>query len=485
MAKVKQGNRFGPWEIISNEVSRGGNSRVWKVQHIDENDVTRAIKLLNPHRFGFERYQRFRDEVTFVLSNGNDGIMPILDQHLPESPSEEDRPWYVMPLATSISTLMDPSRSRLEVVVGILIPVAQTLVRLHGDGAAHRDIKPDNILSLDGRPVLSDFGLVDFPGKLDVTTPDERMGPALFVAPELLGDAADVDARPGDVYSFAKTLWVLAADKKWPLPGRLDIGDSRLRLGTYCSHAEVRLIEYLLDVATRTAPENRPTIVEMHKELTKWMELVSMPDDKKPAHLEDMKKRFAAFSAASRAKVTEHEESKKAANTAFDRLQPGVEWFLKQAASVAHGKRAKDWSLRKLPTAPGQSQTIVTRREDRLSTVNMTYGCYCQGAGGLFEALAVQIHAVAFADSTTEICLTLYLSTGRLTNRESSTPGIARIDANPPVPFNHHKTLWGTHCIEPTGSAALAATVKQISSDLCGQLEMALGELHALIQRQR
>ncbi len=158
-----------------------------------------------------------------------------------------------------------------------VLPIGSTLAALHEAAAAHRDIKPGNILAFEGRPVISDFGLVDFPGKEPVSLPGEQIGPRLFIAPEHIGRTDEIDARPSDVYSLAKTIWVLAAAAEWPPQGHLAVGDPRLRVSSFCRHVRADLIDALLDACTKTSPEDRPTMAVFAKELADWLKLLETP----------------------------------------------------------------------------------------------------------------------------------------------------------------------------------------------------------------
>jgi serine/threonine protein kinase len=484
MATVKPGDTFGDWEIASEHPKSGGNSRVWEVRRTSSSTQTGAIKLLNSNRFSSNRYQRFIDEVNFVESCNDEGVLPILDSYLPATPNGNDRPWYVMPLAKQLQDLIKPDLPRLEEVIRLLVPIGKALARLHSRRVAHRDIKPDNLLWFEGKPVLGDFGIVDYPDKVDATGSDEVMGPAFFVAPELCGNAADVDARPGDVYSFAKTLWVLAAQRRWPYPGRFDIGDKRLRVSTYAPHREGQLIDHLLDHATRTSPTDRPAMNCVADNLNKWMEIVSMKNDDKEPSLDELRYRFAAIEATHAADIAKEVEDKGAAEAAFNRVVPAVTAILKEAADVAHGKFETEWLSKKLPPAEGQKETRVARSEGRSSSQNMTYGFYCKRAGERCKGIAVQVSIAAFSDSITEACVTLYVSNVKVRSRTSKMPGVTVITANPKATFWHFKTVWGIHIEEQTGSVALVAALEKVGQELRSQMSKALQELYLVLQGQ-
>jgi hypothetical protein len=80
---------------------------------------------------------------------------------------------------------------------------------------------PDNLFFFENRFAVGDFGLVSFEGKSADTAQGERIGPMFFMAPEMLNSAIEADGQFADVYSLAKTLWVMATGQRSPQPGRL------------------------------------------------------------------------------------------------------------------------------------------------------------------------------------------------------------------------------------------------------------------------
>lgn len=214
---MKHGDHFGDWELMDeNPLGQGGNSTVWRVRH---GNIEGALKLLNR----FDRYPRFVDEVRFQTDHyKGEGVLPLLASHLPTVPSKTDRPWLITPIAIPIRNYVESSQEVLAAVISACGQIAATLSKIHAIGAAHRDIKPENLFFFDNRPVIGDFGLVSYLGKDALTMPGERLGPIHYVAPELIGNYDEsMDCRPGDVFSLAKTLWVLATGQRYPIPGQL------------------------------------------------------------------------------------------------------------------------------------------------------------------------------------------------------------------------------------------------------------------------
>lgn len=150
---------------------------------------------------------------------------------------------------------------------------------MHAQGSAHRDIKPENILVVDHTPYLSDFGLVHFDGKDPNTSESEILGPLFFVAPEMMGCESEIDARPADNYSLAKTFWVAATGQQFPLPGEQRIGILALSLSAYVKDKRAYLLDKLIDTCTRHAPQERPSADQICEELTAWGSYETTPPE--------------------------------------------------------------------------------------------------------------------------------------------------------------------------------------------------------------
>jgi serine/threonine protein kinase len=243
------------------------------------NQEAAAIKFLTR----FDRYARFRDEVWFQQNfSDHPGVLPLLDSYLPDSPSKTNRPWLVTPYALPVREHIELSKNKLTTAVRIVRDIAATLVGIHARNAAHRDIKPENLFIYFDHAVIGDFGLASYPSKEAVTMPGERLGPIYYVAPELIGNTDEpLDCRPGDVYSLAKTLWVLATGQRYPLPGNLSANERTSQLSALVNHERAVLLDRLLDLATVPNPQQRPTCSDLVAELQAWL------DEKKKIAVDD------------------------------------------------------------------------------------------------------------------------------------------------------------------------------------------------------
>jgi hypothetical protein len=99
--------------------------------------------------------------------------------------------------------------------------VLDALAHAHRAGIVHRDVKPANILLVDGDEVavrLLDFGLAQFDGADTLTAVGDVPGTLAYIAPERLDGA---DATPqSDVWSVGVLLWETLADRHpfWGMP---------------------------------------------------------------------------------------------------------------------------------------------------------------------------------------------------------------------------------------------------------------------------
>lgn len=261
--------------VLQDQIGKGGNGTVYRGHHRDAPEMSVAIKVLN--RGGEEAYKRFRDEVAVLKTVGNrPGILPLLDANVPDY-RDKVKAWLVMPIAEGIRESLAANPSLEEVVVAIA-EITSSLADLKSEyGISHRDIKPGNLYKYNGAYAVGDFGLVTFPDKEAITEGQDRLGPLYFQAPEMLNHPDTVEGEPADIYSLAKTLWVLATGDRWPQPGLQRRDYRAMRLGTYIRHPRIVPLEILLECATHPDPKERPSLGAMRDELYAWLATPQAP----------------------------------------------------------------------------------------------------------------------------------------------------------------------------------------------------------------
>lgn len=253
-----------PDHEVLRKIGGGAYGEVWMARGVT--GALRAVKVVWREDFederGFER--EFEGILKFEpISRDHPGLVNIL--HVGRSPND-DQPFYfyVMELGDDRHTGREINpveyeartlRSDLEASAGkpldtslcldVALKLAEGLENLHGKGLAHRDVKPANIIFVDGKAKLADIGLVATRGQ------QTFVGTEGFVPPEGPGSAQ------ADVYSLGKVLYEMATGKdrlQFPeLPDQLPAnGDRKQWLALnqmICSICEPKLSKRTLNTA--------------------------------------------------------------------------------------------------------------------------------------------------------------------------------------------------------------------------------------------
>jgi serine/threonine protein kinase len=272
--RPRKGQKLASWELLK-LLGKGGNAEVWKAKNEDGRLV--ALKILKTEKSKGEPYKRFKAEVKFLRSFGDQsGVLPILDAYLPQQLSRQNPAWLAMPVAISIKDALGESPD-LTTVVEAIATIAETLASLAAKKVSHQDIKPSNLYSLNGQWAIGDFGLVDYPDKEAITASGRKLGPLYFMAPEMIINPKDAEGYPADVYSLAKTFYVLATGQMYPPQGEQRVDNLQLTLSYYILYPRIEFLNKLIESATQHNPEDRPTMAEFASELRAWLAPVKEP----------------------------------------------------------------------------------------------------------------------------------------------------------------------------------------------------------------
>lgn len=241
----------------------GGNGEVWRATG-PKGEV--ALKLLKkPRNAPPDAGPRFARELAALRKLvGVPGVLPLIDA--PADHAGTGERWFAMPLATPLRKRLGPDAS-LRDICHAHADLAAALGRVHERGIAHRDVKPDNLYWFEERWCLGDFGLADFPEAEELTESGKKVGPAFYIAPEMLNDAADADGAKADIYSLGKTLWVLSTGQTYPMPGVHDPTFSGGAIVTYRNDPRSSLLDELVRRMTLLDPRQRPRAIDVAHEL--------------------------------------------------------------------------------------------------------------------------------------------------------------------------------------------------------------------------
>jgi serine/threonine protein kinase len=249
---------------------------------IVEDSVGNRAVLKKPRGNSETSRARFREEahgMAALSRAGQSGILPVIELDEADPPK-----WFVMPRADILSAALG-ARPDLSQVVKDVEHVASTLITLAQRGIAHRDLKPSNLFRLNGEPVVGDLGIATWPRRHDLTMPGAKMGPAYFIAPEARRHEEGINYSRCDVWSLAKTLFVLARPEQGPYPpdGTHYVIARECSLWTVGQEAGLALGS-LLEAATQFQPAFRLNMTRFRDELRDWLELYPVGTVQRPGH---------------------------------------------------------------------------------------------------------------------------------------------------------------------------------------------------------
>jgi eukaryotic-like serine/threonine-protein kinase len=190
---------------LQEQIGQGGFATVWRAQDKKLGRVV-ATKLLDPHlvqKQGDSLIKQFFQEGQAMAQLNHPHIVQIYDW------GQQGSHLYLvmeyLPGGDLAQRRRQQPRLPLAEVLTLLTPIAHALHTAHRHKLIHRDVKPKNILfAADGRPVLTDFGLVKFlSDSLQITPYSESkvLGTPEYMSPE---QAEGHSPSPqSDVYALA------------------------------------------------------------------------------------------------------------------------------------------------------------------------------------------------------------------------------------------------------------------------------------------
>lgn len=237
MPRPKRNHPNIPDHEVLRKIGGGSYGEVWMARGVT--GALRAVKVV--WREDFEDERTFEREFEGVLkfepiSRDHPGLVNIL--HVGRSPDEKSFYYYVMELGDDVHSGQDINPVEYEArtlradgTVGVRLDtglcidvglrLAEALEHLHERDLAHRDVKPSNVIFVNGKAKLADIGLVAARGQRTF------VGTEGFVPPEGPGSAQ------ADVYSLGKVLYEIATGMDrldFPeLPDELPTGLERRR----------------------------------------------------------------------------------------------------------------------------------------------------------------------------------------------------------------------------------------------------------------
>jgi predicted Ser/Thr protein kinase len=192
--------RLGPYRLLE-RLGEGGMGIVYLARDSAERMV--AVKALRPSVAAEPTARRrLAREVETMRRVHSPFVAEVIDADVTSDP-----PYIV--------TRYVPGRT-LEDIVGESGPLAgaalarlatglaAALTAVHAAGVVHRDLKPGNVLMVDGEPVVIDFGIAQLPETTRLTMTGMFMGTPGYLAPEVIEGRQSSSAA--DVHSWGATM---------------------------------------------------------------------------------------------------------------------------------------------------------------------------------------------------------------------------------------------------------------------------------------
>ncbi|MGW2063490.1 serine/threonine-protein kinase [Streptomyces sp. NPDC001937] len=187
----------------------GGQGDVFKATHKPTGAVVALKKLRDRYPLPRQVARMGREIELGRRLNGHPHAMPVLD-------FDPKHTWFVMPYAQTTAEQCRDQFAAIPTLRALLEALCSVLAVAHREGWVHRDVKPANVLRLDGRWVLADWGIVRRPPGQTTDPQRTRVGVFLgsdgFAAPELYNDAHHVSAT-ADIYSLGQLIgWAVTGE---------------------------------------------------------------------------------------------------------------------------------------------------------------------------------------------------------------------------------------------------------------------------------
>ncbi len=188
---------------IQDLIDSGGMGHVYRAMDRRLNRLV-AIKIMRKSIAGNEKFhQRFQTESRAIAMLNHPNIVSIYDVS-----RINGLEYIVMELLNGITLkqyLLKRGHLNCREMLNISVQIADALTEAHSKGIVHRDIKPQNIMVLDGGKIkVTDFGIANLQSEVQESDGDP-IGSVHYISPEQ-ARGLPVDAR-SDIYSFGIVMY--------------------------------------------------------------------------------------------------------------------------------------------------------------------------------------------------------------------------------------------------------------------------------------
>jgi eukaryotic-like serine/threonine-protein kinase len=353
----------GRWSVVA--PLPGGSGGFGTVYVVDDQQGHEAVAKLVGKDVGAERELLIGESIRAARFRN---VMPVLDQ------GEHGDSWVLVMPRARISLkdwFTQHGPFSVDDLAPILTDIAVGLADI-GGALVHRDLKPGNVLSLDGTWTLADFGIARYADASTASdTRKHNMTPE-YAAPEQW--RAEHATAQTDVYAFGVLGYELLSGAR-PFLGP-DVGSFRHQ---HC-HAQppplsagTRRLRDLLIECLLKAPEARPTPAQLVQRLARIVEEPAIPGFKQLAEVNEQEVQQRAEQLRQASVEQERQATRQrlheAANTLFARaVNDLLEALQDNASTVAVATTGPTTGGKMLAATLREARLEVDRPQPSLST---------------------------------------------------------------------------------------------------------------------
>jgi WD40 repeat protein/serine/threonine protein kinase len=201
---VAPGSQVAGYELLG-ELGRGGMGVVYKARQVKLKRVVALKMILAGGHTSEDDRARFLTEAEAVARLHHPGIVQIYEVN-----EHNGLPYFSMEYVEGGSLEKDLAGAPMppKAAARLVEQLAQAIQTAHEHKVIHRDLKPANVLlSADGKPKITDFGLAK---RLDVTGKTRTgavMGTPSYMAPEQASGKSKAIGPPADIYALGAILY--------------------------------------------------------------------------------------------------------------------------------------------------------------------------------------------------------------------------------------------------------------------------------------